>query len=67
MSWNIDALFAFPEIGSEVSRGAFGVNVFPAANGAGFVWARNGAAPVDVGPLTMLSVSSPPRIQSVVP
>ena len=50
MSWNIEPLLVLPDMGSEVSRGAFGVKVLPGANGAGLVFARKGAAPVAVGP-----------------
>lgn len=39
-----------PTIGNAVSNGVLGAYVFVASNDAGFVWARNGARPVAVGP-----------------
>ena len=40
-----------PEMGSAVSKGEFGTNVPEGPNGAGLVWAKNGAPPVAVGPI----------------
>ena len=43
-------LLESPEIGKAVSNGVFGANCAGSPNGAGFVWAKNGALPVLVGP-----------------
>jgi len=50
MRWNILWFWVLPTMGNAVSNGVFGTYVAEGANDIGFVWARNGALPVAVGP-----------------